>query len=150
MYLLSFKMNTTKKGVSRRVVMSQNSGSRSRGNISLFALISITILLGMALSQSAYVTLIIKGNQATLFGLEKEHLILNSAQIVRTRGTPGERDLMEDGHILEYLWQQSRGSLIEADRILVDIDREPHWPQVVQFWVKTPRGTLRLTDYWRE
>lgn len=126
-----------------------NSRGKQRGNISLFALITISVLIGSALSQTAFVTMLIKGNQAVWIGMEKDDLILNSAQRIIQSRDPGEGTLHHQGHLLEYEHLESQGTYFRAQRILVDIDQEPYWPQIVFFQIETPNETLTLTDYWR-
>ncbi len=126
-----------------------NSRGKKRGNISLFALITISVLIGSALSQTAFVTMLIKGNQAVWIGMEKDDLTLNSAQRIIQSRDPGEGTLHHQGHLLEYEYLESQGAYFRALRILVDIDQEPYWPQIVFFQIETPNETLTLTDYWR-
>ena len=115
--------------------------------VSLFALITVTALLHLAVAQYHYTRLSIRAGHARWEALYKDRLILDSLPLIRAEGSPGSRDWMVGEEPLHYRWQREGSPGMRADRIVAQFDEvSQHWPRMTGLWVETDHVHIFVRD----
>ena len=124
-----------------------NFKTRERGQVSLFALVMMTILLNLAMAQFHFVNSSLKGQAAHWSAQRRDAFLLNGEAYLLHNGAPGAGELSFEGDGLLFQWRQAEQGPVLLHQLSYRSRNHVFWPETTVLWLETPTCKLMLRDY---
>lgn len=121
-----------------------------RGQISLFALMLITIFLQLGLAHQKLILLYVKGNQAGWSARTKDELMMNALHLIRQDRNPGPGLLDLGDERLDYAYRRQQTDDMIFEMAVARFEERDYWPVMSRQWITIGTRQFSVVDYWRE
>ena len=121
-----------------------------RGQVSLLALMLMTLFLNLTLAHQKIILLYFKGNQPRGAARIKDEMIMNALHIVRQDRSPGHGTLPMEDETLEYTYRRQQTDNLTFELAVGHFENRNYWPDMAKQWITVGTQHFSLVDYWRE
>lgn len=130
--------------------MSPGNSKLKRGQISLFALVLITIFLQLAMAHWKLITLYIKGHQTLVTTGIKDEIMMNALPQIRRQGTAGSSYIEMNDERLDYELRHQNTDHLDCELVVARVKNRDQWPTLAGQWITAGSQRFYILDYWRE
>ena len=120
---------------------------RQRGNVSIFVLALIMLLMSSVMGQVAYIQLMAKRGQGYVPGLKKDEALVNGPLQLWGDGEPGAGEVLVGQEPGVFTWEEDVPDGVAVDRLTLRFPNHPHWPRLENLWISSGPDEVRIIAY---